>query len=471
MYGYDDAGNRTQITYSGQDLALNGTHTYTYDDLNRLTGAIHPSGSQAWLPNETYAYDAVGNRTSSHLSSSYTYDDANRLLSDDSFTYTYKGNGNLESRTAKAGNPTLPLVLDDKYTPLHAQDYWQVGTHARQEIRDGLMRRVREEEQPASWPHQARVWYYDEEDAVLEISGSFDLPHLTATNLHLDKVTTHGPGIDEPLEESIRNELVPSLMVGPGAPSVCATCYTDVYPLTDALGSVLMLVDQQAQVVHTYAYDSYGRLVDETGSSIPNDYGFTGRELDRESGMMFYRNRWYDPSGGRFAAANPLRDYFLNNVFGYSSSNPLSWRDPLGLFDPWQTATGAAQVASGAATIGIGVALAVPASVAGGIAMATVIATGGVEAAIGGANVAAGATSASGANPILSPINTLIEKVAGAIGKKVAAAADLAEAVKEVVAGHNAAERVKGAADLARAAIDWLHEHIGRRSKQCPVGG
>lgn len=36
-----------------------GTHEYSYDDLDRLTGATHP-----WpeLPEESFAYDPVGNR-------------------------------------------------------------------------------------------------------------------------------------------------------------------------------------------------------------------------------------------------------------------------------------------------------------------------------------------------------------------------------------------------------------------------
>jgi YD repeat-containing protein len=62
--------------------------TYTYDPLYRLTSAVY-SGT---LTNTyTYAYDAAGNRTAMTDTAgahSYTYDDANRLTSVNSVTYT-----------------------------------------------------------------------------------------------------------------------------------------------------------------------------------------------------------------------------------------------------------------------------------------------------------------------------------------------------------------------------------------------
>ncbi|MBI3083084.1 MAG: hypothetical protein HYY90_01780, partial [Candidatus Omnitrophica bacterium] len=84
-YTYDAVGNRTTLT----DLA--GEHRFTYDALNRLTGALHLVASG--LVPETYAYDPVGNRLSSHLSATSTHDSANRLLEDATFTYTYDANG------------------------------------------------------------------------------------------------------------------------------------------------------------------------------------------------------------------------------------------------------------------------------------------------------------------------------------------------------------------------------------------
>jgi len=47
--------------------------------------------------------DPEGNRISSHLSDMNTTDAANRLTSDDNYTYVYDLNGNMTSKLAKAG--------------------------------------------------------------------------------------------------------------------------------------------------------------------------------------------------------------------------------------------------------------------------------------------------------------------------------------------------------------------------------
>ncbi len=54
FYGYDAASNITSI---GDNLAANRSQTFAYDNLNRLSSATGLYGTN------TYAYDAVGNRT------------------------------------------------------------------------------------------------------------------------------------------------------------------------------------------------------------------------------------------------------------------------------------------------------------------------------------------------------------------------------------------------------------------------
>jgi len=103
-YSYDPVGNRTSLT------DLPGFHSFGYDALNRLIAATHPVA--AALPNESYTYDSVGNRLSSHLSSAHRYDAANRLLEDDTFTYSYDANGNLVTKTDKATGATTTYTYD-----------------------------------------------------------------------------------------------------------------------------------------------------------------------------------------------------------------------------------------------------------------------------------------------------------------------------------------------------------------------
>ena len=62
LYTYNNASNISSWTTQTAQRA------YTYDAVDRLT-----SVSNFEMPSENYSYDAVGNRTASHLSASYSY--------------------------------------------------------------------------------------------------------------------------------------------------------------------------------------------------------------------------------------------------------------------------------------------------------------------------------------------------------------------------------------------------------------
>ena len=69
------------------------------------------------------------------------------------------------------------------------------------------------------------------------------------------------------------------------------------------------------------------------------DYGFQGRRLDPESGLLYFRHRYYDPVLGRFVQRDPVWD--AGNVGGWYSfvgASPASRSDPRGLgSEPFQT--------------------------------------------------------------------------------------------------------------------------------------
>ena len=62
------------------------------------------------------------------------------------------------------------------------------------------------------------------------------------------------------------------------------------------------------------------------------DYDFTGREFDDESGLYYYRARHYDPGVGRFLQADPLGFAAGDlNLYAYTWNDPANWTDPNGL--------------------------------------------------------------------------------------------------------------------------------------------
>ena len=62
---------------------------------------------------------------------------------------------------------------------------------------------------------------------------------------------------------------------------------------------------QAGLVVDSYDYDSYGNI-EASFEGIANPFTYTGRELDAESGLYYYRARYYDSETGRFLSEDQL---------------------------------------------------------------------------------------------------------------------------------------------------------------------
>ena len=289
-YTYDRVYNRTSMTDN------HGTHTYTYDDVYQLTNATHP---QAYNPNESFTYDPVGNRLTSHLSSAYVYDNLNRLLEDDHYTYSYDANGNLTSKVDKISIATTNYQYDDEngliqvVTPTDIVQYQY----------DGFGRRIAKNVNGV-----VTRYVYDREDILFEVDA----------NGNIKARYTHGPGVDEPI----------SVDRDTNGDGVLDTTYYYHY---DGLGSVTAIADNAGNVMQTYEYDAFGKIVQQTGS-VENTYTYTCREWDEKAGLYFYRARYYDPSVGRFINGDPIGFAGGNvNFYVYVQNNPINYVDPYGL--------------------------------------------------------------------------------------------------------------------------------------------
>src|SRR6185503_20836097 len=61
-------------------------------------------------------------------------------------------------------------------------------------------------------------------------------------------------------------------------------------------------------------------------------YTFIGRESDSDTGLMYYRARWYDPTQGRFISEDPIEFEGGDvNFYRYVGSDPVAQGHPLGL--------------------------------------------------------------------------------------------------------------------------------------------
>jgi RHS repeat-associated protein len=100
-------------------------------------------------------------------------------------------------------------------------------------------------------------------------------------------------------------------------------------------------LNHTGSVVERYAYTPYGVVtyLDEefdnpsTASSIGNEYLYTGRRRDTETGLQLNRNRYYHSQLGRWITRDPIGYAGGINLYRYLSSGPLESTDPYGLVE------------------------------------------------------------------------------------------------------------------------------------------
>ena len=317
---------------------------------------------------------ATASAPTSHLSTLSSLDAANRLLEDSNFIYTYDANGNLTAKTTKATGDQTVYTYDPENQLIRVERFTLAGGATPvlvAEYRyDPLGRRIEKDVNGV-----ITRFVYDNEDIILEVDGTG----------RSQAITLHGPGIDEPLAVSRRTE---------------AGFGTFIYH-ADGLGSITTLTDPSGTPVRSYTYDSFGRIVDETGTVI-DPYTYTGQEFDPETGLFYYRARYYNPQTGRFLQEDAFPRFGVSS-YPYSRNNPIRFIDPSGLIDYARVGRGLVKV-----TASFGGLLILGAIETGSGGTATAVVIVGAHFAVAGLtsgffDIAAGLTPTPRCVPTLSP--------------------------------------------------------------------
>lgn len=331
-YRYDAAGNRTRVTWPdtwyvnyGYDAANRMTSasqggsftlaTFDWDPLSRREGitwpggasmaAVHsPAGNQtsralAWTSGGvswTNTYDFVRRLTGETISSAafrwsppggttaYVPDRLNRYATVGGVAQSHDLNGNL------TGDGTWTYVYDAENRLLSAD---RSGLSA-DYLYDPLGRRVEKTVNGV-----ATAFLSDGDDEIAEYDGAGALVRRFV----------QGPMIDQPIAQ-----------IDAGG--------TRRLLMQDRLGSVVgALSDTGALSDGPYVYDPYG--LPNTTAGMP--FRYTGRRYDAETGLYYYRARYYSPVTGRYLQTDPVGYKDDLNLYAYVGGNPISLTDPSGM--------------------------------------------------------------------------------------------------------------------------------------------
>ena len=287
---YDGNGRIVSIADSGNTSSVRAT--YGYDEQGQLTSAAVGGTRYA------YTYDTAGNlitKTDGGTSHSYTYGNSawrDLLTAYDGKSITYSGgnptkyyNGSTftwtqgrKLATAKVGNTNISYTYD------------MAGVRSSKTV------------------------------------GSTTYKYTTLSGL-VTRQTGGNATIDFVYDESNQ----------PLAMKYNGKVY---YYVLNAQGDVVRIVDGSRNVVASYSYDPWGKLLSSSGTlANVNPLRYRGYYYDSETGFYYLQSRYYDPAIGRFInadsyASTDATGLLSTNMFAYCENDPVNKSDPTGEVAP-----------------------------------------------------------------------------------------------------------------------------------------
>ena len=306
-YEYDDTGALSTITQG--DLVVSAGH----DQLGRLSEAELPGGI-------TTGYDYDSNGRLSTIDYSHHDEDLGRIL------YGYDSSGR---RVTVAGDLAAGDIPDAAPEAHHDAANRLTG-RADDELKyDAAGNLLSDGTNTYTWDARGQLTTID---GPVQAGFSYD-PLGRRSAKTIDGTTTtylyDGPNIAQERQGDAEPMTYLDGLVPDEVFARTDGDRTTTY-IRDGLGSVIGLADADGSIATTYTYDPFG-TTSASGDTDPNPYGYTGRELD-ETGLYYYRARYYQPEIGRFLSEDPLGFNAGDaNLYAYVGGDPVNRVDPSGM--------------------------------------------------------------------------------------------------------------------------------------------
>ncbi|MCI0561296.1 MAG: RHS repeat-associated core domain-containing protein, partial [Nitrososphaera sp.] len=105
---------------------------------------------------------------------------------------------------------------------------------------------------------------------------------------------------------------------------------------SDHLGSPRLVVNADTgEIIQRMDYDEFGRVLLDTQPGF-QPFCFAGGLYDRDTRLVRFGARDYDPETGRWTAKDPIRfSGGDTNLYGYVLNDPVNFVDSKGTISPW----------------------------------------------------------------------------------------------------------------------------------------
>ena len=307
-YLYDNGGKIQEVYYRENNEPLALENTFEYDKLGQLTSATGAFG------NETYTYDTAGNlltRTSGATSAQYTYDnpswgDLLTAYQGQRIAYegqSYDAENNTVTGTVVSGNPVS----------YYNGDRWDM-----------------------EWIRGRLLFQATSDD--ISVTYTYDKNNLRSSKTINGVEYSYTYAGDKLMRQSWAGNELYFFYDASGNPT--ALWYEPEngstvvgYYMLDQQGNVVRMEDANGNVLASYSYDPWGKIISATGSLAEiNPLRYRGYVYDQETGFYYLQSRYYDPAISRFLNADGYAvtgegDVLGYNMFAYCNNDPINKSD------------------------------------------------------------------------------------------------------------------------------------------------
>jgi RHS repeat-associated protein len=306
-YGYTAAGDLTSLTLAMAGTANDNAWTLGYSNAHQLASEAASITAYKWQPACTTspctdAYATVNTLNqyptvtpSGGSAQTQTFDGNGNLTGDGTFVYSYDPKNRLVSACKPDCSGGSALVATYAYDPLgRREEKSGAGVTTTYFLNDGA-------------------------DEIAEYNSA-------------DAVTVRyvpGPVVDDPIA------MVP------------ASGTTELF-YSDHHGSIVATSDASGNLIEgPFTYDSFGNCFVGTSSCTTltggEPFKYTGQYFDVETGLYYYRSRYYDPLKGRFLQPDGVGYKSDLNLYAYVLNDPTDRIDPSGKIVEWDLIQGGTQ--------------------------------------------------------------------------------------------------------------------------------